>query len=160
MNGGRRRSFYIAEIPIAPCECFGSRPLHAVAFYRIQPSSLWPQNATQIIAFLEVGCYKLHPPLCSDPDEHVKALNPPFLFPQQALDPLVALRVARLAQANLALYSFNSSLDHDLCCVVCSLCEHACCFRHGAIERQFRAIRQRRVKPWRMEIEERNDEDE
>lgn len=101
-------------------------------------------------------------PVRLNPDQDIQTLHPPLLLPQQPLDPLITLSFAptRLSQANPPLDSLHRrahpSLDRRIHC----LRQHASAFRHSPIQRQLRTIRQRRIEPRCVKVEERDDEDE
>lgn len=92
-----------------------------------------------------------------DPDQDVQTLYPPLLLAQQPLDPLI-----HCARTCFPSYSVDRALDGLLRCVCSCLRDHAsslqqrCCF----IQRQPGCVGERRVEPWRMEIEQRDDKDE
>jgi hypothetical protein len=99
-------------------------------------------------------------PIRSDPNEYIQTLYAPFLLSQQPLDPLITLPFTRMPQANPPPDALDRRSHNRPRRMVRSLRQHTRRLRHGAIQRQLSAIRKRRIEPWRVKVEERDDEDE
>jgi len=98
-------------------------------------------------------------PTRSNPYQNIQTLYPPLLLPQQPLNPLITLPFT-LAQSNPPLNPLNRPPHHRLGRMIRRLRQHTRCFRNRAIQRQLRAIGQRRIEPRGVEVEEGDDEDE
>jgi hypothetical protein len=92
-----------------------------------------------------------------DPNQYVQTLDPPLFLAQKTLDPLVHRSAACLLS-----HALDRARDQRSRRLICRLrknarsLEHRCCSVQGELS----GIGERWIEPWRVEVEECDDEDE
>jgi hypothetical protein len=95
----------------------------------------------------------------SYPNQHIQALNLPLPLSQQPLHPLKLLPIPHLPDPTP--HPLHRIPRNRLRRLIRRLHQHARRLDHCVVERQLRGVgRERRVEPRRVEVEERDDEDE